>query len=52
MPYAIKKLVDNRYRVINTATKAVKAKGTTKPKAQSQVRLLNAIEHGYKPTKR
>ena len=27
-----------------------KAKGTTKAKAESQKRLLNAVEHGWKPT--
>lgn len=30
----------------------IKAKGTTKKKAESQKRLLNAIDHGYKPKKR
>lgn len=30
----------------------VKAKNTTKKKAESQKRLLNAVEHGWKPTKR
>jgi len=28
----------------------IKAKGTTKKKAESQERLLNAVEHGWKPT--
>ncbi len=28
----------------------VKAKGTTKIKAEAQKRLLNAVEHGWKPT--
>lgn len=28
----------------------VKAKRTTKKKAMSQRRLLNAVEHGWKPT--
>lgn len=28
----------------------VHAKRTTKAKAQAQVRLLNAIDHGWKPT--
>jgi len=27
-----------------------KAKGTTKKKAEAQARLLNAVEHGWKPT--
>ncbi len=30
----------------------VHAKKTTKAKAESQKRLLNAIDHGFKPTKR
>lgn len=29
----------------------VKAKGTTKEKAEAQKRLLNAVEHGWKPSK-
>jgi hypothetical protein len=29
---------------------AVHAKGTTKAKAESQQRLLNAIDHGWEPT--
>lgn len=28
----------------------VKAKHTTKAKAEAQKRLLNAVEHGFKPT--
>lgn len=31
--------------------KGVHAKATTKTKAKRQQRLLNAIEHGWKPTK-
>ena len=30
--------------------KGVHAKGTTKAKAEAQKRLLNAIDHGFKPT--
>lgn len=51
MPYEIKKLVDKHYKVINKETKAVKSYGTTKAKAERQVRLLNAIDHGFKPRK-
>lgn len=29
-----------------------KAKRTTKAKAEAQVRLLRAVEHGWKPTKK
>jgi hypothetical protein len=28
----------------------VKAKSTTKAKAEAQARLLRAVEHGFKPT--
>lgn len=28
----------------------VHAKGTTKEKAEAQIRLLDAIDHGFKPT--
>jgi hypothetical protein len=47
MPVKIKK-VGNKYRV--STPNGVHAKGTTKKKAQSQERLLNAVEHGWKPT--
>lgn len=30
----------------------IKAKHTTKEKAEAQKRLLNAVEHGWKPTGR
>lgn len=30
----------------------VKAKSTTRKKAMAQKRLLNAVEHGWKPTKK
>ncbi len=34
------------YKVINTETKEVKAKRTTKKRADAQVRLLEGLEHG------
>lgn len=46
MPVKIKKV--DGYRV--STPHGVKAKGTTKAKAESQKRLLNAVEHGWKPT--
>jgi hypothetical protein len=53
MPYTIRKLPNQDiYRVYNKETKEVKAKGTTLKKAKSMIRLLNAIEHGFVPTKR
>ena len=46
MPVKIKKV--DGYQVRTPG--GVKAKSTTKAKADSQKRLLNAIEHGFKPT--
>lgn len=46
MPYKIIKLPGvNRYKVINTETREVKAKRTTLAKAKKQVKLLEGIEH-------
>ena len=46
MPYTIRKLPDkNLYRV--KGEKSVKAKATTKLNAERQIRLLNAIDHGF-----
>lgn len=39
----------NAYRVKNAKTGVVHAKATTKKKAESQIKLLNAIDHGFKP---
>ena len=46
MPYKIRKV--DGYRV--TSPHGVKAKGTSKAKAMRQVRLLQGVEHGWKPT--
>lgn len=46
MPVKISKV--DGYRV--STPHGVKAKHTTKAKAESQRRLLNAVEHGWKPT--
>lgn len=40
--------VKGGYRVSTPG--GVKAKHTTKKKAESQARLLRAVEHGWKPT--
>jgi len=45
MPVKIKKI--DGYRVSTPG--GVKAKHTTKAKAKKQERLLNAVEHGWKP---
>ena len=51
MPYKIRKLPNkDLYRVTNTETKKIKAKATTLENAKRMVRLLNAVNHGWKPT--
>ena len=47
MPVTVEKK-GGSYRVSTPG--GVKAKGTTKEKAQRQRKLLNAVEHGWKPT--
>ena len=49
MPATMKKLLGG-YQV--RTPNHVHAKRTTKAKANAQVRLLNAIEHGWTPTKK
>lgn len=46
MPYEIKKKpgTQTRFKVVNTKTGYVHAKGTTLKRAQAQVRLLKQIE--------
>jgi len=48
MPVDIQKQKGGSYRVSTPG--GVKAKHTTKTKAKRQERLLNAVEHGWKPT--
>jgi hypothetical protein len=48
MPVKIAK-TNKGYRV--STPSGIKAKNTTKEKAEKQKRLLNAVEHGWKPTK-
>lgn len=47
MPYATRKV--DGYQVKNTRTGKVHAKGTSKAKAEGQVRLLRGVEHGMVP---
>lgn len=49
MPVRIRRS-GGRYRV--STPHGVKAKSTTRAKAHAQRRLLNAVEHGWKPTRR
>jgi hypothetical protein len=48
MPVSIRKTAKGKYKV--STPSGTKAKGTTKKKAESQKRLLNAVEHGWTPT--
>ena len=49
MPVKVRK-VKGGYSV--STLHGTKAKKTTLSKARAQKRLLNAVEHGFKPTKR
>lgn len=49
MPVSIKKMKKG-YQV--STPSGVKAKSTTKKKAMAQKKLLNAVEHGWKPGKK
>ena len=48
MPTKVTKTESGKYRVETPG--GVKAKGTTKAKAEAQRNLLSAIDHGWKPT--
>ena len=51
MPYKMRKLPNIPfYRVYNSETGAIKAYRTTLEKAKAMIRLLRAVEHGWKPT--
>ncbi|HZV49911.1 MAG TPA: hypothetical protein VFD49_09120 [Candidatus Dormibacteraeota bacterium] len=45
MPYRVRRRGD-RWQVVNTQTGQLKAKGTTKKKAEAQRRLLEGIARG------
>lgn len=48
MPAKITKTKNGKYKV--STPNGTHAKGTTKAKAKAQQRLLNAIDHGFRPT--
>jgi hypothetical protein len=48
MPAKIIKLKNGKFKVVTP--NGTHAKSTTKAKAKAQRRLLNAIDHGWKPT--
>jgi hypothetical protein len=50
MPVTKTKLPGGKVRV--STPSGTKAKATTPAKAEAQERLLNAVDHGFKPTKR
>ena len=49
MPVTLRKLKGGGYQV--RTPNRVHAKRTTKKNAEKQKRLLNAVEHGWKPSK-
>jgi hypothetical protein len=46
MPYKIEANGDGTYKVINELTGKVHAKRTSKKRAEKQVRLMEAVDHG------
>ncbi len=48
MPVKIKKVGKGKYSVSTPG--GTKAKGTSLKNAKAQERILNAVEHGWKPT--
>jgi len=50
MPAKVAKTSSGKYRV--STPSGVRAKGTTREKAEKQKRLLNAMDHGWKPSGR
>ncbi len=48
MPVTIRKVGKNKYSV--STPNQTHAKSTSLAKAKAQERLLNAVEHGWKPT--
>lgn len=49
MPYTKRKLPDKSLYRVKGAKGVVKAKATSKANAERQIRLLNAIDHGFQP---
>ena len=50
MPVKLTKLKSGKVKV--STPNGTKAKGTTPAKAKAQERLLNAVDHGFVPTKK
>lgn len=49
MPYAIRRK-GNRFQVVNVDTGEPKSGPTSRAKAEKQLKLLRAVEHGWTPT--
>lgn len=49
MPVKMKRVGKGKVRVSTPG--GIKARSTTPTKAKAQARLLNAIDHGWKPTR-
>jgi hypothetical protein len=47
MPVSLRKLPSGKVRV--STPNGIHAKGTSMAKAKSQERLLNAVDHGWRP---
>lgn len=52
MPYQIIQVGKNKYSVVNVESGKIHSYGTTYEKAKRQYRLLNGVEHGFKPKNR
>ena len=48
MPYQISRLVNGKYQVKNKITGKIHAKGTTKDKAEKQVKLMEFMDANNK----
>jgi len=48
MPYIMKPLPNNKFRVINSKTGEVKAYSTTKAKAEGQIKFLEMMNNKIK----
>lgn len=46
MPYRIEPNGDGTYKVVNAITGKVHAKRTSKERAEKQIRLMEAVDHG------
>jgi hypothetical protein len=49
--FEIRKIKHGKFEVVNIDTGKIHAKSTTLRNAKSQVKLLNAMDHGFKPSK-